>query len=168
MTGTVGALTKMGEFKLVTNKTPKSDEEDTDHIKRAEQEQALDEALKNTFPASDPISMEQPVPPSRSRIDENPGADVRPPLGSFRPIGSATSQTILKHPLEHARILARNLLRADSSSTRSMPSSKEPSFTINSSQCRGHHVSFHPAELLPPCPQARLQPPLHRCVQGVR
>ena len=78
VTGTVGALTKMGEFKLVTNKTPKSDEEDTDHIKRAEQEQALDEALKNTFPASDPISMEQPVPPSRSRIDETRGLMCAP------------------------------------------------------------------------------------------
>jgi hypothetical protein len=28
---------------------------------RQEQEQALDDALKNTFPASDPISVEQPV-----------------------------------------------------------------------------------------------------------
>jgi hypothetical protein len=39
--------------------------------KRAEQEEALDEALRNTFPASDPISMEQPTPPTRSRIDED-------------------------------------------------------------------------------------------------
>lgn len=32
---------------------------------RRRQEEALDEALKNTFPASDPISIEQPVPPDR-------------------------------------------------------------------------------------------------------
>jgi hypothetical protein len=31
---------------------------------RADQEEALDDALKNTFPASDPISIEQPVPPA--------------------------------------------------------------------------------------------------------
>jgi hypothetical protein len=30
---------------------------------RQHQEEALDDALKNTFPASDPVSMEQPVPP---------------------------------------------------------------------------------------------------------
>jgi len=31
---------------------------------RRQQEEALDEALKNTFPASDPISIEQPAPPA--------------------------------------------------------------------------------------------------------
>jgi hypothetical protein len=31
---------------------------------RRPQEEALDEALKNTFPASDPISIEQPAPPA--------------------------------------------------------------------------------------------------------
>ena len=31
---------------------------------RRDQEEALDEALKNTFPASDPVSIEQPVPPA--------------------------------------------------------------------------------------------------------
>jgi len=30
---------------------------------RQHQEEALDDALKNTFPASDPISIEQPIPP---------------------------------------------------------------------------------------------------------
>jgi hypothetical protein len=29
---------------------------------RRHQEEALDDALKNTFPASDPISIEQPAP----------------------------------------------------------------------------------------------------------
>ena len=32
--------------------------------RRQHQEEALDDALKNTFPASDPISIEQPVPPA--------------------------------------------------------------------------------------------------------
>jgi hypothetical protein len=33
-------------------------------LSRAQQENALDEALKDTFPASDPISAEQPVSPA--------------------------------------------------------------------------------------------------------
>jgi hypothetical protein len=38
---------------------------DYDRAKRARknQEEALDDALKNTFPASDPVSIEQPTPP---------------------------------------------------------------------------------------------------------
>jgi hypothetical protein len=31
---------------------------------RRHQEEALDDALKNTFPASDPVSIEQPAPPA--------------------------------------------------------------------------------------------------------
>jgi hypothetical protein len=31
---------------------------------RIHQEEALDDALKNTFPASDPVSIEQPTPRS--------------------------------------------------------------------------------------------------------
>ena len=31
--------------------------------RRQHQEEALDDALKNTFPASDPVSIEQPKPP---------------------------------------------------------------------------------------------------------
>jgi nicotinate phosphoribosyltransferase len=44
-------------------KTPKAD---NDGAKRARkrQEEALDDALKNTFPASDPVSIEQPAPPA--------------------------------------------------------------------------------------------------------
>jgi hypothetical protein len=34
---------------------------------RRHQEDALDEALKDTFPASDPISVEQPTPPAADR-----------------------------------------------------------------------------------------------------
>jgi len=36
------------------------DEAETETRERARLEEALDEALKNTFPASDPISIEQP------------------------------------------------------------------------------------------------------------
>ena len=43
----------------------KSQRGDYDRAKRARsyQEEALDEALKDTFPASDPVSIEQPTPP---------------------------------------------------------------------------------------------------------
>jgi len=34
---------------------------------RRHQENALDEALKDTFPASDPVSIEQPTPPAADR-----------------------------------------------------------------------------------------------------
>ena len=34
---------------------------------RTHQENALDEALKDTFPASDPVSVEQPTPPAADR-----------------------------------------------------------------------------------------------------
>jgi hypothetical protein len=44
---------------------PQQDEDDGD--KRLRQEEALDEALKNTFPASDPVSVEQPTTTGRAR-----------------------------------------------------------------------------------------------------
>ena len=44
---------------------PYQDEGDSD--KRRRQEDALDEALKNTFPASDPVSAEQPTTSGRAR-----------------------------------------------------------------------------------------------------
>jgi hypothetical protein len=34
---------------------------------RKDQEKALDEALENTFPGSDPVSVEQPTPPAADR-----------------------------------------------------------------------------------------------------
>jgi len=43
---------------------PHQDEGDSD--KRRRQEEALDEALKNTFPASDPVSVEQPTTSGRA------------------------------------------------------------------------------------------------------
>jgi hypothetical protein len=43
---------------------PHQDNGDSD--KRTRQEEALDEALKNTFPASDPVSVEQPTTSGRA------------------------------------------------------------------------------------------------------
>ena len=34
---------------------------------RTRQEEALDDALRNTFPASDPVSVVQPAPPADDR-----------------------------------------------------------------------------------------------------
>jgi hypothetical protein len=38
--------------------------DDDDRDQREQLERALDEALADTFPASDPVSAEQPVPPA--------------------------------------------------------------------------------------------------------
>lgn len=46
---------------------PHQDDNDRDKRECRHQEKALDEALKNTFPASDPVSIEQPVPPAADR-----------------------------------------------------------------------------------------------------
>ena len=42
----------------------KTRQADDDRDQREQLERALDEALANTFPASDPVSAEQPVPPA--------------------------------------------------------------------------------------------------------
>jgi hypothetical protein len=42
---------------------PHKREHDRSKRSRRHQEEALDDALKNTFPASDPFSIEQPAPP---------------------------------------------------------------------------------------------------------
>jgi hypothetical protein len=42
---------------------PHKGEYDRSGRTRRHQEEALDDALKNTFPASDPISIEEPAPP---------------------------------------------------------------------------------------------------------
>jgi hypothetical protein len=41
--------------------------QDDGDAQRRRQEKALDEAIENTFPASDPISVEQPAPPAAGR-----------------------------------------------------------------------------------------------------
>jgi hypothetical protein len=45
----------------------KATESQDDNEERRRREMALDDALENTFPASDPISIEQPVPPAPDR-----------------------------------------------------------------------------------------------------
>ena len=45
----------------------KRHKDDAERERRRRQEEALDEALRNTFPASDPVSVEQPAPASSKR-----------------------------------------------------------------------------------------------------
>ena len=46
---------------------PHRDDMARDERERRHQENALDEALKDTFPASDPVAVEQPTPPAADR-----------------------------------------------------------------------------------------------------
>jgi hypothetical protein len=50
--------------KMIAEPRRKTRQDDADHDLREQRERALDEALANTFPASDPVSAEQPVPPA--------------------------------------------------------------------------------------------------------
>jgi hypothetical protein len=45
---------------MILDPKHKPQQDDGDREKRERQEEELDEALKNTFPASDPVSIEQP------------------------------------------------------------------------------------------------------------
>jgi hypothetical protein len=56
---------RVGEIELVADAKRKPNRDDSARVKREHtpQENALDEALANTFPASDPVSVEQPKPP---------------------------------------------------------------------------------------------------------
>jgi hypothetical protein len=49
---------------------PRSHDVSLDQGERRRGESALDEALENTFPASDPISIAQPAPPADDRDRE--------------------------------------------------------------------------------------------------
>ena len=55
----------VGEIEVVADAKRKPNRDDSSRVKREHtpQENALDEALANTFPASDPVSVEQPKPP---------------------------------------------------------------------------------------------------------
>jgi hypothetical protein len=46
---------------MIADPKRKPHQDDGDSDKRRRQEEALDEALENTFPASDPVSVEQPT-----------------------------------------------------------------------------------------------------------
>jgi hypothetical protein len=59
----------VGEIEVIEEPKRKRREENRARLKRERtyQENALDEALKDTFPASDPVSAEQPIPPAADR-----------------------------------------------------------------------------------------------------
>jgi hypothetical protein len=54
---------------------PKPHKREHDRTKRSRrhQEEALDDALKNTFPASDPFSIEQTAPPDDPKLTDLSG-----------------------------------------------------------------------------------------------
>jgi hypothetical protein len=54
---------------MVVHPKSKSHQGDSANGKRRRLENALDEALKNTFPASDPVSIEQPAAGESSDIE---------------------------------------------------------------------------------------------------
>ena len=54
-------------FAGAKGKHAKGETERQDGERRRRQEEALDDALRDTFPASDPVSIEQPAPPSSNR-----------------------------------------------------------------------------------------------------
>ena len=58
----VGEIEVIAELKRKPHQDRARDERERRH-----QENALDEALKDSFPASDPVSVEQPTPPAADR-----------------------------------------------------------------------------------------------------
>jgi hypothetical protein len=59
-------ISAVGETEMIADPKRKPHQDDGDSDKRRRQEEALDEALKNTFPASDPVSVEQPTTSGRA------------------------------------------------------------------------------------------------------
>ena len=59
----------VGEIEVIVKlkRKPHQDDSARDKRERRHQENALDEALRDTFPASDPVSVEQPTPPAADR-----------------------------------------------------------------------------------------------------
>jgi hypothetical protein len=55
----------VGEIEVIAEVKRKPHQDD--RVRDGHQENALDEALKDTFPASDPVSVEQPTPPAADR-----------------------------------------------------------------------------------------------------
>jgi hypothetical protein len=56
------------EAEMIADPKRKPHQDDGDSDKRRRQEEALDEALENTFPASDPVSVEQPTTSGRAPV----------------------------------------------------------------------------------------------------
>ena len=57
-----------GEIEMKSNPKRKPGKDDRENHARRHQEEALDDALRNTFPASDPVSIGQPA---ASETDDN-------------------------------------------------------------------------------------------------
>jgi hypothetical protein len=75
---TTRILGKAGEFDMFADakrKHAKGEAERQDGERRRRQEEALDDALSNTFPASDPVSIEQPAPVPPKRL-KKPASDA--------------------------------------------------------------------------------------------
>jgi hypothetical protein len=53
----------LGEIEVMVKRKPHRDDKARDKRERTHQENALDNALENTFPASDPVSVEEPHRP---------------------------------------------------------------------------------------------------------
>jgi hypothetical protein len=70
--GRAADVAAVGEAEMIAdpNRKPRQDESEGDRRRR--QEEALDEALENTFPASDPVSVEQPTTTGRTRRSSAP------------------------------------------------------------------------------------------------
>jgi hypothetical protein len=71
---------------MIADPKRKLHEGDPDHAELQYQEEMLDEALRNTFPASDPISVEQPTTIGRVHF-ASPATKMR---GAFPPVLSRT------------------------------------------------------------------------------
>src|SRR5216684_2285721 len=65
------------ETEMIADPKRKPHQDDGDSDKHRRQEEALDEALENTFPASDPVSLEQPLTSGRA------GRKMRVPSQNF-------------------------------------------------------------------------------------
>jgi hypothetical protein len=59
-------ISAVRETEMIADPKRKPHQDEGDSDKRRRQEEALDEALKNTFPASDPVSVEQPTTSGRA------------------------------------------------------------------------------------------------------
>jgi len=64
LTRTSNVRIRMKSRPKLGRKLQRGDRGRAEHTRRLDQEEALDDALKNTFPASDPVSIIQPTPPA--------------------------------------------------------------------------------------------------------
>jgi hypothetical protein len=60
-------VSAIGGTEMIADLKRKPHQDERDGNERRRQEESLDEALKNTFPASDPVSVEQPTMIGRGR-----------------------------------------------------------------------------------------------------